>query len=177
MKVYILCIAVLIICTGFFFFQIGSDRQVEYSELIKSTANNAADAAALFYDKKKFSHGVKVYDKDAGNQAIAYIIKDNLNLTERMTFRSPYFSASEPIHYHAYYFDGDGKFTIYRDGSLQSSSSISYPYLFQEEKTGYKKTITVPTVIVTINAGSFKYQVQFIKDPDIIRTSGYEYKD
>ena len=81
------------------------------------------------------------------------------------------------IDYFAYYFDGDGKLYEYQNGTLKGTETIIYPYTFTEKLTGYKKQVEGPTVIVTIDAGIFDFRESFIKDPELIRTSSYEYRE
>lgn len=141
--------------------------------MIKRAANDAADAASLYYSMESFSAGIKVFDKEEGNKVIKKVIVDTLVLDNAFVPDMPYLQ--DAVNYKTYYFDGTGEMTIYNMDTLISNSNVEYPYEFKEELTGYVTKIKEPGVIVTIDAGEFKYQLSFIKNRKVIRTSGYEY--
>lgn len=173
MKMYIVGFALLIIFTSFFSFQMTTDKFTEMQDVVKTAANDAADAAALLYDVDRYAGGEKVFNKEDGNKAILSIIKGNLKLEDGMMFQNPVLR--EACHYTTYFVDGTGEVSKYQDGLFVSSQTITFPFEFIEGNTNYTKTITEATVIVTIDAGKFDYPLAIIKDPKLIRTSGYEY--
>lgn len=172
MKVYIISAAIVIVLMGFFVFQTDHNRYMELTELLKSTANDCSHAAVLYYDKKNYSEGIKVYDKDSGNHVVLDLLKQTFS--EGLTLRD------QDINFSIYYFDGGenstGLLTEYQNGRRVQQKDISYPYRFEEEKTGYSQEIKEPTVVVTIDAGEYNYRLPFVSDPELIRTSAYEEK-
>lgn len=174
MKTYIIGIACILISSAFCCFQMYTDKLIDTESLLKSTANNAANAAALYYDMDEYSEGNKVFNKEEGNKAILFTIKENLKLNNDMSFKGDILP--DTCHYIVYYFDETEKMTKYQDDSFVTRETVNFPFEFVEQKSNYKKTITEATIIVTIDAGTFNYSLAFIQDPKLVRTSAYEYK-
>lgn len=174
MKIYILTAAMVLLFSIFTVFQMDNNNYLLFQERLKTVANDAADSAALFYDEGKFSDGIKVFDKASGNAVILKVLTDSLPVDASMNVEENKYVEGQ-IGYKTYYFDGTGYFTTYDDGVLSSVTSITYPYNFEEESTNYAVSIEEPTVIVTIDAGTFDYSLPVLTDPEAIRTSGYEY--
>jgi hypothetical protein len=175
MKVFLMAAAMLITFASLHVFAVSSEEFRDTHEKVKSAANDGAGAAALYFDKELLAAGYKVYDKAQGNIAIAHVLKTNLGLTDDMYFKNPAALSGEKLSYTVYYFDETKVLTVYTDGVLKSSTDIVFPYVFEESLTGYKREITEPEIIVTANAGTFDFMPIFIKDPKLIRTSGYEH--
>lgn len=173
MKEYIIGLPLILILVIFLAFQFDNDQFVQMQEFHKRVADDCADAASLYYDEEEFSEGIKIFKKDEGNKAIAYILKESLNLKGDLTAQTPYLK--DTYTYYTYYFDGDGTLSQYKEKTLIDQKKIEYPYNFREERTGYEKKINFATVIVTVDAGKFDYRLAFINKPRLIRTSGYEY--
>jgi len=155
-------------------FTMDNDEYLMTQERYKVIVNDAADAAALYYDKESFADGIKVFNKASGNAAALDVIKSGLNLNDDLRGGIS-FLLQNPHDYYLYYFDGNGTYSKYKNGSLIETSSISYPCVFREDLTGYEKMVEEPTVIATIDAGYFHFREIFITDPRLIRTSGYEH--
>lgn len=173
MKVFIFAAATILIFMGFTVFQIDQNQYLQASALVKATANDCSDAAALYYDQEQYADGHKIFDKDQGNAAILHLLKTNLHLTAEMTFQRKMFQ--DTCHYTTYYFDGDGVMSTYMDGKFVSDRVITFPYLFEEVETEYQALISEAMVVVTINAGIADYKLKFITDPQLVRTSAHEY--
>lgn len=174
MKTYIIGIACILIFSGFCCLQMMTDKFIEVESSLKSTANNSANIAALYYNEDEYAEGNRVFNKEEGNKAILFTIKENLKLNNDMTFKGDLLP--DVCHYTVYYFDEIGKMSKYQDDSFINTETITFPYEFVEEKSNYKKTISKATIIVTIDAGRFDYPLVFIQDPKLVRTSAYEYK-
>ena len=174
MKSILISLATIIVLLTFAVFQIDNDSFMREQEHLKRAADDCSAAASLYYDQEQFAMGTKIFNKTIGNKAIAYLVKNNLNLNSDLTSDSSYFS--QAFEYYIYYFDGDETMTEYKNGQLVAENQeAKFPYTFTEGLSGYFQTINEATVIVTIDAGPFNYRLSFINDPDCIRTSGYEY--
>lgn len=174
MKTFIIGVALTILLSTVMIFKIDNDEYQLTQDRYKTIANNAADAASLYYNKGQFSNGMKVFDKNSGNQATKDIIFKGLNLdSERKGGITQY--ALGRHDYYIYFFDETGVLSKYKNESFLSSEDIVFPYTFEEALTGYKTQVTEPTVLITIDAGKFDFRESFIHDQELIRTSGYEY--
>lgn len=162
MKIMLYFFAVTFVLTTFNIFQIDNDTFSFNQEQLKHVADDCSAAAMLYYEEEPFSEGVKIFDKTAGNDAVEYIIGHDLK--------------EYPENYYVYYFDGNGKMSKYKGKRLiAEEEGISYPYMFCEALTGYQSLVNEPRVIVTLDCGEFDYRLNYITDPKLIRTSGYEY--
>lgn len=175
MKVFIFSMAVIIVFSMFMVFQADNDSFLRDQQYLKSVADDCSNAAALYYDQDKFSEGVKVFNKDEGNKAVLYVLKNNLHLNNDLTTEDD--SLQTAFRHFTYYFDGDGTMTTYEGDMLAGQETFSFPYRFREERTGYEQVVYEPMVIVTIDAGKFNYRLSAVSDPELIRTSGYEYQE
>lgn len=175
MKVFIFSMAIVIIFSIFMIFQADNDGFLREQQYLKSVADDCSNAAALYYDQEMYADGVKVFNKAEGNTAILYVLKNNLHLNSDLTSEDDALQAA--FRYYTYYFDGDGTMTTYEGDTLASQDTFSFPYQFREERTGYEQMVYEATVIVTIDAGEFNYRLATVSDPELIRTSGYEYHE
>ena len=173
MKVLITTCAISLLFSIFTLFQYDSNQYIKWQERIKWEADNASDAAALYYDVEEFSKGIKVFNKSEGNKAAEYVLKNNLDPDGNGIIHKRYLN--EKFDFYIYYFDGTGTMTAYKENTRLKEEPFEFPYRFVEPLTGYEKMIYEATAIVTIDAGTFDYRLSFIEDPQIIRTSGYEY--
>lgn len=174
MKIFIITAAMSLLFSIFTIFQAENNNYLYFRDQLKMSANDAADAAALFYDEDNFSEGIKVFNKSDGNDVIAKILKDSLPVNDDFTFEDSNHIEGE-LHYTIYYFDGNETLTTYENGVLLSSTSITFPYTFEELSTNYTISVSEPMVVVTLDAGTYDYSLPVITDPEAIRTSGYEY--
>lgn len=172
MKLYIITGALIILLTTLHMFQVSNDQYLYLQSRYKAVANDCADAAALFYDQEQYSVGIKTFNKSEGNAAIREIMSTSLELDDSL--HSEQKRLPEVHTYYTYYFDSEGM-TVYYEDRFISNSKVEIPYSFSEPITGFKEDIKAPTVIVTIAAGIFDYRLLFITNPELIRTSGYEY--
>ncbi len=174
MKGVLITAAMAIVLSIFTVFQFDNDTFSRQQELLKYAADDCSEVAVLYYDPDRYAEGIKIFNKEEGNRAIAFILRDNLNLNEDLTSNNPYLKGE--FKYYTYYFDGNGRISVYDgDRLINQENDIEYPHLFQEDTTGFQEIIYEPTVIVTIDAGKFDFRLGFLDDPDCIRTSGYEY--
>lgn len=173
MKVLIFTCAISLLFSIFTLFQYDSNQRLKWQERIKWEADNASDAAALYYNPEEFSKGLKVFNKSEGNKAAEYVLKHNLDPDGNGVIQNE--CLKEKFEYYIYYFDGNGTMTYYKENTKLKEESFEFPYRFREPLTGYEQMIYGASVVVTIDAGAFDYSVSFIEDSQIIRTSGYEY--
>ncbi|MDD3350187.1 MAG: hypothetical protein PHC40_04940 [Eubacteriales bacterium] len=175
MKVFIISLALILTLTGFFVFQVDCGQYIQISERAKETANDAADAAGLFYSIDQFAGGYKVFDKDDGNAAILEILRSNLNLNTEMKFS--FRKVPDVCHWKAYYIDDTGAFSEYQDGILIQEKTVDFPFLLVEPLTNYSATLSQASVIVTIDCGYIDFMVPFVENPHLIRSSAFEYAE
>lgn len=162
MRCLLFTFAMFLLFVPFTIYDIDNDIYLLKQEQLKHVADDCSAAAMLYYSEDEFGGGYKVFNKTAGNDAVEYLVGNNLS--------------DLPEEYFTYYFDGDGTITVYKGrNKIAENMGITYPYLFEEELTGYKSMITEPRVIVTINMGRFDYRLTFMDEQRLIRTSGYEY--
>lgn len=174
MKTFIIGLALTLVLSTAMIFKMDNDEFQLTQERYKTIANNAADAASLYYNKEQFSNGIKVFNKTSGNQAAKDVILKGLSLNdERKGGITKY--ALGKHDYYIYFFDETGVLSKYKNGIFLSSEDIVFPFTFEESLTGYKTQVTEPTVLITIVAGKFDFRESFIHDQELIRTSGYEY--
>lgn len=173
MKILISTAAMVILWTMFSAYQIDMNQYTRELEHLKYVADECSASAALYYDNIQFSEGMKAYNQAEGNKAILSILKRNLYLYDNLTPKKRFFS--ETVKYYTYYFDDSGYLTSYSNGGLQNKTSFTFPYLFTEPLTGYKKLITEPIVIITVDEGKPKFRLLFLNINNTIRTSAYEY--
>lgn len=173
MKAFIISLALIIVLASFNTFQIDNNKYLQSRELYKMAADDCADAAALFYDEEEFSNGIKIFNKHEGNKVILHILNKALGASGELAWRNKY--VSNMYNYFVYYIDGDGTYTSYKGNTVIEKKRIVFPYTFRESLTEYEQIIYEATVVVTIDAGKFNYRLRFIEDPDLVRTSGYEY--
>ncbi|QSX05475.1 hypothetical protein JYG23_12430 [Sedimentibacter sp. zth1] len=175
MKAFIVGIALIILMTLMLVFQSDNYNCRLETENLKYCCEEASDSASLCYTEIHDKKGYKIYDEQEGIRVIERTIKNYLKTNENLE-PIPKSYWTEKINYTAYFFDDDKTCSIYRNGAKIKESVFNYPFLFTDEELQYKKSISSPNVIVTINAGKSKYRLSFIKPKDIIRSSGYEYE-
>jgi len=159
LKVLIVAISITILFTGFLIYQQDNNRYIRELENLKHAADECSASASLLYHPTEFSQGRKIFNQTEGIEAIKYMLKSYLNLDDiLMPLDNTYWQ--DQITYDAYFLD---------------TSNTTFPYLFTDPLTGYVKTITEPTVIVTINAGTPHFRLSFLSPDDAIRSSSYEY--
>jgi len=161
MKVFIIGLAVVIVCTYFIVFQQDYNlNQLENME-VKFVAEEAAAAAAQYYDKLSFSNGIYKLNPIEGTKAAEYIIKKDLKLNDDFTpIADTYWT--DRITYTIEYFD---------------DTNTTYPLEYNNASISYTDTVVAPTVIVTINCGRAKYRVPYIiNTQQNIRAAAHEFK-
>ncbi|WP_206457883.1 hypothetical protein [Anaerovorax sp. IOR16] len=161
MRSLICTFALVLLLSSFSIFQVDNDSFLLQQEKLKHVADDCAAAASLYYTSDSYGDGIRIFDKDHGNSAVSYLIKQNLK--------------EDPLQYYVYYFDGDGHVTEYKGKDLVKRQKVEYPYLFEESLTGFKEMVYEPKTIVTIDYKLFDYRLVFLRDARLIRTSGYEY--
>lgn len=158
MKTFIATIALVFMFNLFSIFQIDTDTHRRQLERLKFIAEECADSAALFYDQAAFSNGKIIYNQGEGNKAIVYMLKSHLKLDDTFTPTSGYWR--DKIQFDVYYFD---------------ETTVTFPHEFEDARTGYKRIIFEPTVIITIEAGRGRMRLPFLNIDSSIRSSAYEY--
>lgn len=159
MKTLIVTIAITLLYAGFLVYQQDNNRYLREVENLKHAADEASASASLYLDASEFAQGRKVFNRTEGIIAIEFMLRSYLNLDEQLIpLDNTYWQ--DKITYVLTYFD---------------ESNTSFPVLFEDPLTGYVKTITEPTVIVTVNAGRPRYRLSFLSPNDAIRSSCYEH--
>lgn len=161
MKVFLIWMCLLVVDFMFLDFQDQYNRAERQSIRLKYIAEEAAAAAAQFYDYQEYALGRKVFNQAEGIRAAEAVIKNNLFLdNDFMPAENSYWT--EQITYTIEFFD---------------DSNTTYPYLYEHASSYFTLAIGDPTVIVTINAGKPRFPVYITSNPpDIFRTAAHEWK-
>lgn len=180
MKPFIVGVALIILLLFTLIFEIDYyDYRIE-SQNLKYCADEASASAALFYESYNYNNeiefegGYKVYNESDGIKAIEKVIQVYLATDYSLNPKHNSYWTS-PISYNAYFFDDDLVCSVYKNGIKKSEFRFSYPYLFEDELLGYNKSVSKPSIIVTINAGVNSFRLDFLNSRDVIRSSAYEY--
>jgi len=127
---------------------------------LKWVAEEAAAAAAQYYDYEEYSQGRKIFNRVEGQKAAEYIIKDMLKLDEFFN-PGPYSYWTDTISYEIFFYD---------DADLATG-----PIIYTDSDNFFTLAIGEPTVIVKINAGHGRYRT--LPNPPIaIRTAAHEWQ-
>ncbi|MCT4596627.1 MAG: hypothetical protein N4A50_01950 [Vallitalea sp.] len=161
MKPFIFTLAMLILFSIFLTYQVDNNNYIRQLEKLKNVADECSSSAGLFYDEELYSKGTTIYNQQEGNKVIKYVIRKSLKLEEDLT-SSPSSYWKNQIQYKVTYLD---------------NSNTSFPYMYSDEKNGFTKLITKPTIVVEINASKPPFRLKFINTRDAIRVSAYEYLD
>lgn len=100
MKILLYIFGIVLIFSAFSVYDIDNDSYLLMQEQLKHVADDCSAAAMLYYEEDSFRGGDKVFNKTAGNDAVEYLMSNNL--------------AGKPEEYFTYYFDGDGTVTRYK---------------------------------------------------------------
>ena len=158
MKTFIVSLALVILFNIYTVFQIDMDVYKMQLERLKHVAEECADSAALFYDTEQFSYGKIIYNQYEGEKAILYMLKSLLYCDNGLKPTAGYWQ--DKILHDAYFID---------------DSTVTFPYLFIDNITGYSKYVFEPTVIVTIEAGRGRMRLPFLSITSSVRSSAYEH--
>lgn len=165
MKWFLIGGAVFMICLTFMLFQNDHDRHYLESRHVKFTAQEAAAAAAQYFDKEEYAEGRYVFNQVEGNLAAEYIIKHDLEIDNNFN-PLPGSYWREKVTYTIEYFDDS---TITNIGG--------YPFLYTHSTTDFTLAVSHPTVIVTIYAGKTRYTIlSNANQPKVYRTGAHEWK-
>ncbi len=152
-------IAFLLVYTISTVFQQDYNLNQRQLEKVKFVCEEASASASLYHSKTEYAEGREVFDQAEGKKALEDQIKTLLYLDSSfIPTASSYWR--DKANYKVYFFD---------------DSNTTYPYVFVDPDTGYTRTITDPTVVVTINTGRPRYRLSFITLTDTIRSSSHEW--
>jgi|GEM_PF-766708 len=199
MKAFITGIAVLIILILLITFWQDHLSYRLQAELLKHCADEASASAMLYYDnyynndtenpiKIGKNFGQVVFDESEGIEAIEHILKNWLKLEGKGSLipkADSYYK--DEINYTAYFFnevlDNSSKeifnCSVYKNGKKideECFKTNNRSYLYKDSQLNYEKLITSANVIITINVGKASFRLSFIKEPILIRSSGYDYE-
>lgn len=148
MKTFIIGIAILILSIMIFSFQHDSNLNRHFLNELKVSCEEASVAGALFVDETEYSEGHIVFNQVESIRAIEAVIKETLYLNDDFTPKAESYWTQQ-VSYTAYFYD---------------DNNTTYPELFTDSDTGFTYVVKAPTVIVTINAGSAPYHLDFLKN-------------
>jgi len=172
-KPLIVGVAFMILLTFFNVFQVDQDTYIRSQTLVKKLADDAAAGGGLFFEETSYGSGLKIYDKLKSESMIKSLILKNMKLAPDRTPLQPN-AWTGKVNYYCYYFDDSHKYFKYENGVFMSQENFSFNTLFTEPLTDYKKLITEPTIIVTIETAPPRNRTSWISWPNIIRSSAYE---
>lgn len=158
MKAFISGLAIIILLIFILIYQSDTYYYRLECQNLKYCCEEASNTATLYYNLDK--NDKKIFDEQEGIRAIEKTIQNYIK--------------DKNADYIAYFFDDDLQCSVYKNGTKTEEFTFTYPYLYTDSQMLYKKTVASPTIIVTINAGKFKYRIDVI-EPILIRSSGYEY--
>lgn len=169
------------------------------TEFLKHCADEASASAMLYYDnyynadtfnpvKLGKNYGQLVFNEEEGIEAIETVLKQWLKLDGhgKLTAQEDSYFKGE-INYTAYFFNevSDEKLSeifscsVYKNGNRieeQCFKTKDRSYMYMDAELKYEKLITSANVIITINAGRASFRLSFIKEPIVVRSSGYDYE-
>lgn len=181
MKNFIIGIAMVFIYIFILTTSFDSKMLLEKIDETKFITQEVSATGTLFIDYEDFSEGSITFKSEEGIKAIDGQIKEFMKLDEANNPLSDSYW-QETINYRVYFYDDSGICKIYDNNTLVDSFSFEYPYL-HEDDFQYKKTITDPTVVVTIDAGKPRFRIKSFQenltDNRIVKTSSHvwdEYK-
>lgn len=162
MKVFLIALAITLVCTGFIVFQQDYNIHQMQLERMKFVAEEAAAAAAQYYYLNQYADGVIAFNRPECVKAAEYVIKKNLDLQDDFN-PAPNTYWPERVTYTIQYFD---------------DTNTVYPYVYTHPTMGFVQTIIAPTVIITLNCGRARYRVPYITlVPPSVRAAAHEWKD
>lgn len=146
MKELIMGLALMLVFTIFLFFQHDSNLHQEKEVELKALAQEAAAAAAQYFDREEYGNGYYEFVETEGTKAATDVIKAGLRLDDGMrpTNRS--------------YWRNVGQITFdiqYIDHSEFSSFPQNYSYV--HPRGDLDLVLFGPSVIVTIHTGKANY--------------------
>lgn len=175
MKTFLAGIAIVLVCT--FFTVFSQDYMVNQRQnfKLKYVADELSASGSMFFNLMEYAEGYIIFDEIEGLKAISKQVQDLLYLNDSYSpLKNSYWN--EKIVWSAYFFDDTEVCRIYTNNRLVEQKPFAYPYLFEEQATGFTTVITEPTVIVTINAGKARYRLPIFKDiQPTIRSSAHEW--
>ncbi|PYG84327.1 hypothetical protein LY28_03641 [Ruminiclostridium sufflavum DSM 19573] len=130
-----------------------------YYMQLRTAAEEASIAAAVFTDPLEEKEGRIVFNSEEGHKAIRAMLETMLKTDSDLNpLEGSYWQ--DKIKYTAYFFD---------------DSNTVYPKAFTDPETGYKFEVKKPAVIVTINTGKARYTLGeiFGSQPNI-RSAAHE---
>lgn len=158
MKPLLIGLSVIILYITFTPYQQDNNEYMRQLENLKYVADECAASSSLYLDESISDSNI-VFNRTEGKKAIEKILQDSLKLDNGLNpLDGSYWQ--EKIKYDVYYID-DGNTT--------------FPYMFIDKRTGYKKLISEPTVIITIDGGKPRFRLSFLQAKNGVRSSGYEY--
>lgn len=162
MKPFILCLAVLFLYSITIVtaqdFRMGQRNNYE----LRYVTDEISVSASLFCDSSAYSDGRIIYNYDQGLAALEDQLKYLLRLDDSFVpLAGSYWT--DPIKYKVYFYDHSNVLRVYLNGLLVDQLPFDFPVLYKDSDTLFTKVVTVPTVVVSINAGRSRYRVSFLR--------------
>lgn len=132
-----------------------------YKNQIKFIAEEAASAAAQFYDVEAYSNGYKIFNKAEGEKAAIYIIKNLMNLDNNFN----------PVGNNYWQDKINIEIQFWDDSNLDTLESTPLIY----SSGNHHVIINQPTVIVKIDAGKPRYRI--LESFNVIEIGAHSWKD
>lgn len=129
-----------------------------YNNELRFVAEEAAAAAAQYFNKEQYGLGKYQFNQAEGIKAAEYVIKKNLLLDNDFN-PLPESYWTEKVSYTIEFFD---------------HLNTTFPILYEHQASNYSLALGDPTVVVTLNAGKGRYRL--LDTPDMIRTSAFTQK-
>lgn len=159
MKVFIISVVMVIICLTFEVYQQDYDLHQRHLYDLKYYAEEAAAAAAQYYDHQEYSTGNFIFNQAEGIKAAEYVMKKDLNLNDDFSQKAGNYWR-DTVTYTIQFYDDD-----------------DIPATYTDPIINYSVQITQPTVVVAINCGQARYRVPFIQlIPTSRRIAAHEWK-
>jgi len=76
MKVFIVFLCILIIFVGFFVYESDLSNYLRIEGYLKNLSEEAACAAAMYYDEARFGQGIYILSETEGRKAVEYIVAE-----------------------------------------------------------------------------------------------------
>jgi hypothetical protein len=100
MKVFIVFLCVLILSVGFFVYESDLSNYLRLESYLKALSEEAAVAAAMYYDEQRFGQGFYILSETEGLKAVGYLVTEaNRALSEVregiLTYRLELFDAEK----------------------------------------------------------------------------------
>lgn len=138
MKILIWAFPIVVLMTLVLVFQEDFNQLHRQTMKLKFHTQEAAAAAAQFFDLNDYGQGKLVFNQEEAVRAAEYVLQHNLILDEDFSPRTDSYW-QEVVRYEIEFYD---------------ESNTNFPYLYEHASTYFTLLLTAPTVIVTVDAGT-----------------------